>query len=102
MKKSFKLAAGPYRAVLETKDRFGKPVTALLPMQVLQPEGKTLADPVPEIVAAPKWTLEPGEEFQALWGTGYDQGRAFIEIEHRRKIVQAFWTPAGATQHLIK
>ena len=72
-KSSFKLAAGPYRAVLETKDRFGKPVTALLPIQVLQPQAKTLAIRVAEIVAAPKWTLEPGEEFQALWGTGYDR-----------------------------
>ena len=43
----------------------------------------------PNLVAAPKWTLEPGEEFMALWGTGYDKGRAFVEIEHRRKIVQA-------------
>ena len=102
IKSSFKLAAGPYRAVLETKDRFGKPVTALLPIQVLQPQAKTLAIRVANIVAAPKWTLEPGEEFQALWGTGYNSGRAFIEIEHRRKIVQAFWTPADVTQYLVK
>ena len=27
-----------------------------------------------------------GAEFTALWGTGYDQARAFVEIEHRRKI----------------
>ena len=102
LKKSFKLAGGPYRAILETKDRFGKPVTALLPIQVLQPEGKKLPIRIAEVVAAPKWTLEPGEEFQALWGTGYDQGRAFIEIEHRRRIVQAFWTPAGVTQQLVE
>ena len=102
VKSSFKLAPGPYRAVLETKDRFGKPVTALLPIQVLQPQAKTLAIRVPEIVAAPKWTLEPGEEFQALWGTGYGSGRAFIEIEHRHKIVQAFWTPADVTQVVVK
>ena len=102
VKKAFKLAAGPYRAVVETRDRQGKPVTALLPLQVLQPQGKTIPIRLPQIVAAPKWTLKPGEEFLALWGTGYDSGRAFIEIEHRDKIVQAFWTPAGATQQIIK
>ena len=49
-----------------------------------------------------KWTLEPGEEFMALWGTGYDKGRAFIEIEHRRKMLQSFWTAADRTQQVIK
>ena len=34
----------------------------------------------------------PGEEFMALWGTGYDAGRAFIEIEHRHQMIQRFWT----------
>ena len=102
VKKTIKLGPGPFRAVLETKDRFDKPVTALLPIQVLQPDGKTLPIRVPNVVAAPKWTVEPGEEFIALWGTGYDKGRAFIEIAHRGKIVQAFWTPAGATQQVIK
>ena len=52
--------------------------------------------------AAPKWSLEPGEEFSALWGTGYDQGRAFVEIEHRHKLVQSYWTDPAATQATIK
>src|SRR5581483_2183239 len=33
-----KLPAGIYRAILETKDRFGKDVTARLPLQVFNPE----------------------------------------------------------------
>jgi uncharacterized protein YfaS (alpha-2-macroglobulin family) len=97
-----KLAAGPYRVMLETQDRFGKKVTARLPLSVLNPAAKGLAIKVPEIVAAPKWTLEPGEEFTALWGTGYEKGRALVEIEHRRKIVQSFWTELGAAQQTVK
>ena len=31
----------------------------------------------------------------ALWGTGYDTGRAFVEIEHRDKMIQRFWTEPG-------
>ena len=109
MKKTIKLGPGLFRAVLETKDRFDKPVTALLPIQVLQPYGepadlsrRVFPIRVPNVVAAPKWTVEPGEEFLALWGTGYDKGRAFIEVVHRGKTVQAFWTPVGTTQQVVK
>ena len=37
----------------------------------------------------------------ALWGTGYDEGRAFIEIEHRNKMLQRYWTAPGNTQEQI-
>ena len=100
--KTFKLPAGAYRAVLAAQDRFGKKVTALLPLTVLKPDGKTLPIRIANLVAAPKWSLEPGEEFMALWGTGYAKGRAFLEIEHRRKVVQAFWTELGTTQQTVK
>jgi len=98
---SFDLPVGAYRAVLETQDRFGKRVTAELPLQVLDPKAKALAIKVPQMFAAPRWSLEPGEEFTALWGTGYDRGRAFIEIEHRRKLVQSYWTDPADTQVAI-
>jgi uncharacterized protein YfaS (alpha-2-macroglobulin family) len=97
-----KLPMGIYRAILETQDRFGKPVTARLPVQVLKPKAGKLGLKVPNLVAAPSWKLEPGQEFLALWGTGYDQARAFIEIEHRQKLLQAFWTEAGLTQAAVK
>ena len=99
---SAKLAAGAYRAKFETQDRFGKKVVAWLPLMVLEPEAKTFPIKIPSLVAAPKWSLEPGEEFMALWGTGYEQGRAFLEIEHGRKMVKSFWTEPGATQQSIK
>lgn len=88
--------------MLATQDRFHKKVTAILPLAVLNPDAKLLPIKVPDLVAAPKWTLEPGEEFMALWGTGYDKGRAFMEIEHRGKLLKAFWTELGATQQEIK
>ncbi len=99
---SFDLPAGAFRALVVTQDRFGKRVTAETPLQVLDPAAKKLAVKVPQVFAAPKWSLEPGEEFSALWGTGYDKGRAFIEIEHRHKLVQSYWTDAAATQATIK
>jgi hypothetical protein len=96
------LAAGAYRAKFQTQDRFGKKVVAWLPLMVLSPEAKTFPIKIPSLVAAPKWSLEPGEEFMALWGTGYQQGRAYLEIEHRQQIVKSFWTEPGATQQSVK
>jgi len=99
---NFKLPAGLYRVLLETEDRFGKKVTSRLPVQVLKPEAKTLGLKLPNVVAAPKWSIEPGQEFSALWGSGYDKARAYVEIEHRHKIVQGFWTDPANTQQMAK
>ena len=98
----FTLGVGVYRAMLETRDRFGKTVTSRTPLRVLQPEATKLAIKIPHLMAAPEWTREPGQELTALWGTGYDEGRAFVEVEHRDKMVQRFWTKAGQTQAQIK
>ncbi len=95
-------AVGAYRVVVETQDRFGKKVTGLLPLQVLKPEDTRLAIKIPNLLAAPKWETQPGEEFMALWGTGYESGRAFIEIEQHDTILQRFWTKPGQTQQQIK
>ncbi len=38
----------------------------------------------------------------AVWGSGYDTARAFVEIEHRGKLLQSFWTELGATQVAVK
>jgi uncharacterized protein YfaS (alpha-2-macroglobulin family) len=101
-KLDFKLKVGFYRAMLETQDRFGKKVTARLGLRVLAPDAPKLALNVPNLVTAPKWRAEPGDEFLALWGTGYGEGRAFIEIEHRHKMVQRFWTSPGRTQQQVR
>ncbi len=98
----FELPAGMYRATVETQDRFGKKVTGQLPIRVLEPEAEKLAIRIPHLFAAPEWTAEPGAEFMALWGTGYSEGRAFVEIEHRRKMIQRYWTAPGRTQQQIK
>ncbi|MBI4661607.1 MAG: hypothetical protein HY735_22520 [Verrucomicrobia bacterium] len=97
----FQLGAGAYRAMLETQDQLGKKVTARWPIMVLKPDAAKLAVKIPHLLAAPAWSLEPGQEFLALWGTGYDAGRAFVEVEHRDKLLQRFWTQPGQTQQQI-
>lgn len=99
---SAKLPVGIYRALVETKDRFGRPATAHTEFTVVDPTAAKLAVPVPNLLAAPSWTVEPGQEFTAVWGTGYDTGRAFVEVLHRGKTLQAYWTPADRTQVQIR
>ena len=99
---SFKLPAGPFRVKLETQDRFGKPVSGEHPVQVLDTNATKLAIKLPHLFSAPTMTLEPGKEFSAIWGTGYDKARAFVEIEHRRKVIRSFWTKPDVTQIQIK
>ena len=98
---SFTLEEGAYRAVLQTEDRFGKEVKGLLPILVLNPDAKRFGIKVPNHVAAPSWRVEPGDSLNAVWGTGYPKGRAFVEVIHRKKPLQAYWTDAKATQASI-
>ncbi len=98
----FRLPAGAFRAVLESQDRFGKKVTARQPLLVLDPEASRLPIKVPQLLAMPASSLEPGNEFLMLWGTGYPEGRAFIEIERRHQMVQRYWTEPGRTQQQIR
>jgi hypothetical protein len=97
-----KLPVGIYRAVFETQDRFGKKVTGMAQFRVLDPAATKLTIKIPHLLDAPAWSVEPGTEFTALWGTGYDEGRAFIEIEHRHKFLERYWTKPGQTQQQIK
>jgi hypothetical protein len=101
-KVTVQLGVGMYRALLETQDRFGKKVTARHQVRVLKPADPKLAIKIPHLLDAPKWSLEPGEEFTALWGTGYETGRAFVEIENRHRMIQRYWTTPGETQQQIK
>ncbi len=98
----FRLPAGAYRAVLETRDPFGQAVTARRPLTVVNPDAEHFPVKVPQHLAARAWEVQPGEEFLAVWGTGYETGRAFVEIEHRGRFLQRYWTRPGATQAQIK
>ncbi|HVR36970.1 MAG TPA: MG2 domain-containing protein, partial [Methylomirabilota bacterium] len=98
---SFELDVGAYRAVMETRDRFGESLIVRHQLLVVDPAADDLDVKVPHLLTAPKWSVEPGEEFVALWGTGYEEGRAFVEIEHRHQFMTRFRTGAGGTQQRI-
>ncbi|MHC4438649.1 MAG: alpha-2-macroglobulin family protein, partial [Planctomycetota bacterium] len=99
---SVALEAGIYRAMLQTQDRFGKSVTAQHTIHVLDPQAEHFNVHVANHLAAPAWSLEPGETFMALWGTGYDTGQAYIELECRGNVLRAWWTDPDRTQEIIE
>ncbi len=92
------LKVGAYQAVLTTHDQLGAPITARLAIKVIDPTADHLALKIPFLFAASTWTYEPGSTFKAVWGSGYDQAQAYVEVEHREKILQAFWTDPRKTQ----
>lgn len=99
---TFTLPAGHYRAKLTTADRFGQDVKAFQGLRVVQPDADTCSLQIPYWVDAPKWSAEPGETFSAVWGSGYERARAFVQIEHRGKILQQYWTDSDQTQASIE
>jgi uncharacterized protein YfaS (alpha-2-macroglobulin family) len=96
------LGAGVYRARVEARDAGGRTVQGWAQIRVLDEQGDRLGIKVPFLLEARRWEASPGEEFQALWGTGYETGRALIEVEHRNRILQRYWTQPGRTQHRLR
>ncbi len=95
------LPTGAYRVVLASEDPYGQRVRAEHWLWVQEPAAENLELPVPFQFDAPQWTVEAGETFTAVWGSGYDAARAFIEIIHRGQHLQRYWTEPGVTQTRI-
>jgi uncharacterized protein YfaS (alpha-2-macroglobulin family) len=95
------LAPGIYRASVETRDRFGKTVTARRTVHMLAPGERHHSVKLAHVVASPRWSLEPGETFSVLWGTGYETGGAHVEFEQQGRLLKSSWTEADRTQELI-
>ena len=96
------LPAGIYRVALESTDRFGKAVTARATIEVVDPRAPRYGVKVPNFFGAPNWLTEAGGTFTALWGTGYDAGRAFVEVECGGKLLQRYWTKGDRTQATVE
>ncbi|MGA1871839.1 MAG: alpha-2-macroglobulin family protein [bacterium] len=99
---SFTLSPGVYRVIATAYDRYGKEVKALLPIMVMDPEAPKFNVSIPNYVQVKSTTVKVGDTLKAVWGTGYEEGYAFIEIEHRGEIVKKYWTDGQNTQQLIE
>ncbi|MBM3967910.1 MAG: hypothetical protein FJ308_23075, partial [Planctomycetes bacterium] len=96
------LPRGTYRVMLESRDAFGKPVKSELNLKVIDEEAKALGLKLPYLFLAQPKAYEPGASWKGIWGSGYDKARAFVEVLHRGKVLQKYWTPEDATQASIE
>jgi hypothetical protein len=93
------LPAGIYRATFEIPAVGDVPVVkATTLVEVLDPAAKTYGVKRAFVMRAERTAVEPGSEFQALVGTGYDAGRAVVEISQAGQVLKRFWTGPGRTQ----
>ncbi|TWT66200.1 alpha-2-macroglobulin family protein [Allorhodopirellula solitaria] len=92
------LGAGNFRAVLSAVDSAGNDVQAILPLQVIDPDAERCELAIASLFATEKNSYQPGETFRAVWGSGYAAARAFVEVTHRGKSLQQFWTSEDRTQ----
>ncbi len=92
-----KLPAGIYRAEFEVAQS-DPPVKARRTIEVIDPNATRYAVKRPFLLTAQRLTAEPGSEFRAIAGTGYDRGRMLVEVSQSGKTLARFWSESGRTQ----
>jgi hypothetical protein len=93
------LPVGIYRAVFTIPGRAGGPdVRTESTFTVLDPAAERYPVRRPFAMAAGEKSVEAGREFRAIVGTGYDRGRALVEISRAGRVLKRFWTEPGRTQ----
>ena len=97
-----RLKSGFYRVVTRAKDNNGKVIENFHPIMVLNGrDSKKFELKIPYYVDFEKTSVEVGQNFDMVWGTGYQSGMAYIEIIHRGKTLRSFWTESADTQKRI-
>jgi len=97
-----RLRPGAYRARLTTQDKFGVEVKSELSFLVFSGTVKRFPVKLPSFFQLKSSSLEPGDEINAVWGTGYESGRAYVSFLHDGKILKSYWTPADESLHSIR
>jgi uncharacterized protein YfaS (alpha-2-macroglobulin family) len=99
---TLRLRPGAYRAKLKTKDKFGIEVKSEISFLVFSGSVKQFPVKVPSFFQLKSASLEPGDELQAVWGTGYASGRAFVSFIHDGKVLKSYWSNPGESLHSIR
>lgn len=87
-----KLPEGAYRIKAQTRDRYNNQVNSVFNFMVIDNTSEKFTINIPFFFRDITGALQPGDTFKAFWATGYGKGPAYIEIEHRKRVLQAFWT----------
>jgi hypothetical protein len=93
------LPAGIYRAVFVIPSRGDVPdVRAETVLEVIDPTAMRYPVKRAFTMLAERAAVAPGSAFTAVVGTGYDRGRALVEISQAGVVLKRFWTEPGRTQ----
>ena len=93
------LPVGIYRAVFRIPGQGGAPdVRTESTLSVIDPAANRYPVKQPFAMAAETDSVEADREFQAIIGTGYNRGRALVEISRAGRVLKRFWTAPGRTQ----
>ena len=97
------LSPGIYRATFEMPADGDVPaVKATQLIEVIDPEADRYPIRRAFALASPSFTVEPGETFEAVVGTGYDAGRVLIELVQNGRVLSREWSQPGRTQWLVQ
>lgn len=99
---TFTLPEGIYRIIAISKDKNNNEVKSIYDKIVIDQTSTKFNIKIPFYFVPLSSDVEPGQTFSALWGSGYEKARAFIEIEHRGRIINSFWTDKNSTQQIIE
>lgn len=100
--KSVNLPEGAYRVVAESKDRFGNNVRSENNFMTVNEVAESFDIKVPFFFHSFTKNLQPGDVYRGFWATGYTQGPARIEVEHRGRIIKSFWTETSLNRYNIE
>ena len=93
------LPAGIYKAVFEIPAAGDVPaVKSEQVVEVVDPTAARYGVKRAFMLKSAKQSAEPLSEFTALVGTGYEKGRALVEIAQAGKTLARYWTEPGRTQ----
>lgn len=93
------LPAGIYRATFAIAAKGDVPeVKTTQLVEVIDPASKKYGVKRAFAMKSEKQSVEPGCEFTAIVGTGYDAGRALVEISQSGQILERYWSEPGRTQ----
>lgn len=97
-----RLRPGAYRAKLKTQDKFGKEIESEISFLVFSGEVGKFPVKVPSFFQLQSANLNPGDTLKAVWGTGYEQGSAFISFLRDGKILNSYWSDPDQSLHQIR
>jgi len=97
------LPTGIYRATFTIPAAGDVPeVRATKLVEVIDPAAKTYGIKRAFVMRSEHSSVEPESEYVAIVGTGYDKGRALVEISQSGQVLERFWTEPGRTQWSVK